>query len=285
MTDYRLSFRNHTLSLGPSTCIMGILNVTPDSFSDGGQFFKTSQAVSRALQMVEEGADIIDIGGESTRPFSETVSLSEELDRVIPVIEHLARNVPVPISIDTYKAEVARRAIEAGASIVNDISAMTMDPDMARVVGEYKVPVVLMHMKGTPKTMQANPHYDDPVREIRDYLAAAIRHAEAQGIDRAMIMADIGIGFGKTVAHNFTLLKHLDAFASLDVPLLVGTSRKAFIRKTLATDEKQATTHDIEIGTQATISASILAGAHIVRVHDVASTRATVKIIDALKQA
>ncbi|GAB6096483.1 dihydropteroate synthase [Desulfatiferula olefinivorans] len=285
MTDYRLSFRNHTLRLGPSTCIMGILNVTPDSFSDGGRFFKTSRAVSRALEMVEEGADIIDIGGESTRPFSETVSLSEELDRVIPVIEHLSRNVPVPISIDTYKAEVARRAIEAGAAIVNDISAMTMDPDMARVVAESRVPVVLMHMKGTPKTMQTDPRYEDPVREIKDYLAAAVERAVDQGIDRSMIIADIGIGFGKTVAHNFTLLKHLDAFASLGVPLLVGSSRKAFIRNTLATDDKPATAHDIEIGTQATVSASILAGAHIVRVHDVAATRATVKIIDALKQS
>jgi dihydropteroate synthase len=265
---------------------MGILNVTPDSFSDGGRFFQTSQAIARAKQMVDEGADIIDIGGESTRPFSEAVPADEEIRRVVPVIEAISKQVPVPISIDTNKAEVAEKAILAGASIVNDISAMDMDPGMARVVSDHKVPVILMHMQGTPRTMQANPHYDDPVREIIEYLDSVIRKAEAAGIPRSMIIADPGIGFGKTMDHNFHLLKHLSEFSRLEVPILVGTSRKAFIRKTLALDDPgKDDAHGIEIGTQATVSASILGGAHIVRVHDVASTVATVKILDRLKNA
>ncbi|MBU1170854.1 MAG: dihydropteroate synthase [Proteobacteria bacterium] len=285
MNDFLLSFKEHKLKLGTSTCIMGILNVTPDSFSDGGRFFKTSQAVSRAQQMVEEGADIIDIGGESTRPYAKAVSLSEEINRVIPVIEQLAKKIHVPISVDTTKAEVARRAIEAGASIVNDISAMEMDPDMASVVATSKVPVVLMHMMGTPGTMQDTPHYHDPVKEIYAYLESAIQKAEQQGISRSMIIADPGIGFGKTMAHNFILLKHLRDFSSLNVPILVGSSRKAFIRNTVSTNTDKDMSHAIEIGTQATVSAAILGGAHMVRVHDVASTQATVKIIDALKNA
>lgn len=285
MNEFCLSFKGHKLKLGPSTCIMGILNVTPDSFSDGGRFFKTAQAVDRARQMVEEGADIIDIGGESTRPFAESVSVSEEIDRVIPVIEQLAKQIPVPISIDTNKAEVARLAVAAGASMINDVSAMEMDPNMAQVVADSQVPIVLMHMKGTPRTMQENPHYDDPVKEIRDYLEMVIKKAELKGIPRTMIIADPGIGFGKTMAHNFILLKHLAEFTSLNVPLLVGSSRKAFIRNTVSNGKDKDMSHDIEIGTQATVSASILGGAHIVRVHDVASTLATVKIIDALKNA
>jgi dihydropteroate synthase len=285
MHEYLLSFRDHKLKLGPRTCIMGILNVTPDSFSDGGHFFKATQAIERAHQMVKEGADIIDIGGESTRPFSEAVPLEEELNRVVPVIRELSREIAVPISIDTNKAEVARQALDAGASIVNDISAMEMDLDMAKVVAAYQVPVILMHMKGTPRNMQENPRYDDPVKEIFDYLAGVIEKAENNGIPRSLIIADPGIGFGKTINHNFILLKHLDAFSNLNVPILVGSSRKGFIRKTVAGDTREATPQDIEIGTQATVSASVLGGAHIVRVHDVASTLATVKIIDALKNA
>lgn len=284
MSDYTLTFRDHKLKLGANTCIMGILNVTPDSFSDGGRFFKMTQAVDRAFEMVEEGADIIDIGGESTRPYSDEVSLEEELKRVIPVIERLAKEISVPISVDTYKAEVARQALDAGAGIVNDISAMEMDDNMARVVAEYKVPVILMHMLGNPRNMQDNPRYEDPVREICDYLDAVIQKAEKQGIPKSMIIADPGIGFGKTMEHNYTLLKRLDEFSVLDVPILVGSSRKAFIRNTVSTG-KDSDPQAIETGTQATVSASILAGAHIVRVHDVASTLATVKVIDALKRA
>lgn len=283
MNEFTLTFRDHKLKLGENTCIMGILNVTPDSFSDGGRFFKVAHAIDRAIQMVEEGANIIDIGGESTRPYSDEVSLDEEIKRVIPVIERLAKEIPVPISVDTYKAEVAQRALDAGASIVNDISAMEMDGNMAKVVADYKVPVIVMHMLGTPRTMQDDPRYDDPVKEICSYLESVIQKAESQGVPRSMIIADPGIGFGKTMEHNFILLKHLDAFSTLNVPLLVGTSRKAFIRNTVSTGNKNDS-RTIEIGTQATVSASILGGAHIVRVHDVASTVATVKIIDALKR-
>ena len=285
MNEFTLSFKGHTLKLGRNTCVMGILNVTPDSFSDGGRFFQTSQAIARARQMVDEGVDIIDIGGESTRPNADDVSVEEEIRRVVPVIEAISKQVSVPISIDTAKADVAEQAILAGASIVNDVSAMEMDPRMVQVVFENKVPVILMHMKGSPRTMQVNPHYDDPVMEIRQYLENAIRKAEEKNIPRSMIIIDPGIGFGKTMDHNYHLLKHLPDFSRLNVPILVGTSRKAFIRKTLADNSGKDISHDIEIGTQATVSASILGGAHIVRVHDVASTVATVKIIDRLKNA
>jgi dihydropteroate synthase len=285
MNTYSLSFKGHHLKLGENTCIMGILNVTPDSFSDGGRFFKAGQAIEQAHAMVEQGANIIDIGGESTRPFSDAVPADEELRRVIPVIQELAKDLPVPISIDTCKAVVAAKALEAGASIVNDVSAMEMDPDMARVVSAHQVPVVLMHMLGNPKTMQVKPHYDDVVTEIVTYLENVIRKAEDQGIARSMVIADPGIGFGKTIEHNFRLLKHLPEFHRLGVPILVGSSRKAFIRKTLGEGEGRDISRDIETGTQATVSASVLGGAHIVRVHDVASTVATVKILDAMKRA
>ena len=284
MDTFNLSFKGQHLKLGENTCVMGILNVTPDSFSDGGRFYKTSQAISRAQSMVEEGVDIIDIGGESTRPFSEPVSAEEEIRRVIPVVRELAKTLPVPISVDTCKAEVAEQAILAGASIINDISAMEMDPRMSRVVSESKVPVILMHMKGSPRTMQENPHYDDVVTEIYQYLENAIRKAEESDIPRSMIIADPGLGFGKTITHNFLLLKHLPVFLKLGVPLLVGSSRKAFIRKTLGVVEGKDMSHAIETGTQATVSAAVLGGAHIVRVHDVASTVFTVKILDALKR-
>lgn len=285
MNSFSLSFKGHHLKLGTNTCVMGILNVTPDSFSDGGRFFKASQAIDQAHKMVEQGADIIDIGGESTRPFSEAVPAEEEIRRVVPVIRELAKTIPVPISIDTNKAIVAEQAIEAGASIVNDVSAMEMDPDMARVVADNKVPVILMHMLGLPKTMQVNPHYDDVVSEIIVYLENVIRKAEERGIPKSMIIADPGIGFGKTIEHNFRLLKHLQEFKCLNVPILVGSSRKAFIRKTLGEAEGKDISREIEIGTQATVSASVIGGAHIVRVHDVASTVATVKILDAMKRA
>lgn len=286
MSHFSLSFKSHHLKLGENTCVMGILNVTPDSFSDGGRFFKFGQAVEQAHAMVSQGADIIDIGGESTRPFSDPVPAEEELRRVVPVIQELAKTLPVPISIDTCKAVVAEKALEAGAAIVNDVSAMGMDPDMIRVVRDHKVPVVLMHMLGNPKTMQSNPHYDDVVADILHYLDTVIRKAEDGGLERSMIIADPGIGFGKTINHNFKLLKNLPAFAALNVPLLVGSSRKAFIRKTLGEAEGKDISRDaIETGTQATVSAAILGGAHIVRVHDVASTAVTVKILDAMRRA
>lgn len=286
MKEFNLSFKGHNLKLGKNTCVMGILNITPDSFSDGGVFFKYNDAITRAQQMIKEGADIIDIGGESTRPFAEPVSTKEEIQRVIPVIKELYKTISVPVSIDTAKAEVAKKAIEAGASIVNDITAMEGDPLMASVVSEYEVPVIVMHMKGKPRTMQLKPHYDDPVKEIYDYLAAIIEKAVKNNIPKSKIIIDPGIGFGKTISHNFILHKHLKKFQKLNVPILFGSSRKSFIRKTLSNgSEEEISSALIEIGTQASVSAAILNGAHIVRVHDVASTIATIKIIDSIKNA
>lgn len=285
MTTFDIVWKNHRLNLGHRTCIMGILNVTPDSFSDGGKFFNFQHAINRAKQMVEEGADIIDIGGESSRPNAAPVSAAEEIRRVVPVVEELVKHIDVPISVDTVKAEVARRALDAGAAIINDITALTGDPDMAKVVADYDVPVVLMHMKGTPGTMQNNPSYEDPVGEISAYLRDAITRAEAAGIAREKIIVDPGIGFGKTLGHNYTILKHLKNFEALGVPILMGTSRKSFIRKTLEENGREVPMEEIELGTQATVSASILGGAHIVRVHDVKATATTVRITDNIATA
>ncbi|QTA90536.1 dihydropteroate synthase [Desulfonema magnum] len=286
MKTYTLSWENHTLELGKRTCVMGIVNVTPDSFSDGGKFFNCDEAVAQGEKMVEDGADIIDIGGESTRPFSEEVSAQEEIQRVIPVIEKLAKRISVPISIDTTKAGVARQAIEAGASVINDISSLHLDPDMADVAAEYGVPVILMHMKGTPKTMQVSPTYDDVVKEVITFFEDEISNAEKRGIPRSKIIIDPGIGFGKTVEHNLLLIQRLDEFKSLDTPILMGTSRKAFIRNLLKNEtdkDLDPASPEAETGTQASVAASVLNGAHIVRVHNVVNTCATLKIIDAIK--
>ena len=288
MKPYTLEWHGHRLELGTRTCVMGILNTTPDSFSDGGHFFDPADALAQGQKLVDEGADILDIGGESTRPFSEGVSDEEELRRVIPVIEALAPRIAVPISIDTTKAAVAKRALEAGAAIINDVSALRLDPDIASVAADSGVPVILMHMLGTPRTMQVDPSYSDLFGEIRGFLQTAIDTAVAAGIDRDLIVADPGIGFGKTVEHNLLLVKHMDAFESLDVPLLIGPSRKAFIRTILKGDSEREVTPDlpeVAVGTQAAVAASVLSGAHIVRVHDVAATRATVTLVDAVRQA
>jgi len=276
------------MEFGPKTCIMGIVNVTPDSFSDGGNFFTPDAAVAQGEKLAADGADILDIGGESTRPFSEPVSEDEELRRVVPVIENLTKRLSIPISIDTMKAAVARRAIEAGASIINDISALRFDPDMAAVAAAFETPVVLMHMLGDPKTMQKSPAYDDVVIEIREFLEDAIRRAMHQGISKSKLIIDPGIGFGKTIAHNLLLINHLESFAALEVPILIGPSRKAFIRNLLKDGQSEDISPDlpiVETGTQAAVAAAVLRGAHIVRVHDVASTRATIRILDAMKAA
>jgi len=283
---YTLSWSDHSLILGDRTCIMGIVNVTPDSFSDGGKFFTCDAAVAHGEKLANDGADIIDIGGESTRPFSEAVSDEEEIRRVGPVIEKLSQRLSVPISIDTVKASVARRAIEAGASLINDIGALRFDPEMTDVAVEFGVPVILMHMLGTPKTMQVSPSYDDVVGEIKAFLENAAGYAEKKGISRSKIVIDPGIGFGKTVEHNLLLIKHLHELKKLDIPILIGPSRKSFIRNILAGNAGKTIKPDtpvLEIGTQAAIAAAILHGAHIVRVHDVAGTCATAKIIDAIK--
>ena len=284
-TAYRLAWDRHVLDLGRRTCVMGVVNVTPDSFSDGGRFFDAAAAVSQGERMAAEGADIIDIGGESTRPFSEPVAAEEEIRRVVPVIAALAARVRVPISVDTTKAAVARRALEAGAAMVNDISALRFDPDLAGVAAEFGVPVILMHMRGEPRSMQVAPHYDEPVTDIRGFLGEAAGAAERRGIPRARLIVDPGIGFGKTPEHNLQLIRRLQEFAALDLPILVGPSRKSFIRRLVKPDGAKdipASLPVVETGTQAAVAAAVLNGAHIVRVHDVANTAATVKVVDAI---
>ena len=288
MTAYSLAWGKHRLDFGKRTCIMGVLNVTPDSFSDGGKFFTFDDAVAQGCRLFEEGADILDIGGESTRPFSNPVSEEEEILRVVPVIEKLSKRMSIPISIDTTKAGVAEQAIKAGASMINDVSSLSSDPNMANVAVEYGVPVILMHMLGNPKIMQIEPFYDDLINEIKTFLDNAIDQAENKGISRLKIIIDPGIGFGKTVGHNLLLIQRLHEFNVLRVPIMIGTSRKAFIRNLLkdnTVEEINADSAMVESGTQASIAAAVLNGAHILRVHDVANTRVTVKIIDAIKNA
>lgn len=268
------------LDFSEKTLLMGILNVTPDSFSDGGEFFDTGSAVRRALQMVRDGADIIDVGGESTRPGSEPVALDEELRRTVPVIEAVARETGVPISIDTYKPEVARRALDAGASIINDISGLRSDPDMARVAAGHKAPVVVMHIKGTPRDMQTKePSYEALIPEILDYLRGSIRIALEAGIGEDAIIVDPGIGFGKTVEHNLEIISNLREFARLGKPVLVGPSRKSFIGAVLG---GLPAGERLE-GTAAAVTASVLNGANIVRVHDVKEMARVLKVADAIK--
>nr|MCU0603383.1 dihydropteroate synthase [Desulfobacterales bacterium] len=263
-TAYRLAWGRHVLDLGRRTCIMGVLNVTPDSFSDGGRFYDAAAAVAQGERLAAEGADIIDIGGESTRPFSEPVAIEEEIRRVVPVVAALAARIRVPISVDTTKAAVARRALEAGAAMINDISALRFDPDLAGVGAEFGVPVVLMHMRGEPRTMQVAPHYDEPVTDIRVFLGEAAAAAERLGIPRERLIVDPGIGFGKTPEHNLRLIRRLPEFAALGLPILVGPSRKSFIRRLVKPDGAKDIPPSlpvVETGTQAAVAAAVLNGA------------------------
>ncbi len=269
--------RGKTLTLGTNTHVMGILNVTPDSFSDGGNYLDVQQAIVHAETMVAEGATLIDIGGESSRPGASPVSVNDELARVLPVVRALADTVDVLLSVDTYKAEVARRALEAGAHVVNDITALCGDPDMAATVAEMEAGVVLMHMKGTPRTMQQSPEYNDVVNEVCAWLKKKIQNAEAQGIAPERIIVDPGIGFGKTTQHNLELLKRLSEFRALKKPLLIGTSRKSFIGNIL----EVPVTERVE-GTAATVCWAIAHGADIVRVHDVKANVRAAQMTDAL---
>jgi len=243
---------------------MGVLNVTPDSFSDGGVFQGVRSAVDRALQMEDEGADIIDIGGESTRPFATPLSERDEIDRVVPVIEKLAGRLSVPISVDTYKSGVAREALRAGAEIVNDISSMTFDPDMSVVVNESNAGLILMHTRGRPEDMQLNTGYSDIVLEICSFFAVTLKRVDEAGINRSRVVLDPGIGFGKDVNGNLEILRRLGEFSTLGQPILVGTSRKSFIGAVL---DRQI--GERIFGTAATVAAAVLNGADILRVHDV----------------
>ncbi len=267
--------------------VMGVLNVTPDSFSDGGRYLRTDAAIRRAEQLAAEGADLIDLGGESTRPGSRSVSVEEELRRVIPVIRRLAGRVRVPMSIDTSKAEVAHRALEAGAVMVNDVTALRGDPRMAEVLARARVPVILMHMRGTPRTMQARPRYRDVVSDVQGFLAEAIARAERAGIASDSILIDPGLGFGKTVAHNLRLLQQLHVLQSLGKPIVVGASRKSFIGRTLVAPPARRDTSSpawtvparsaagVEERLPGSLACAVWAaqqGAHVVRVHDVKAT-------------
>lgn len=285
---FSLEFGKFCLNLGSQTCIMGILNATPDSFSDGGKFNTLETAVKQGLKLAEDGAHILDIGGESSRPFATPVSEQEELARVIPVIEVLSKEIDIPISIDTVKATVAKEALNAGATIINDISAFEKDPAMADLAARRDVPVVLMHMKGTPETMQRHPDYDDLMAEITDYLADRSELAIKEGIKKDRIILDPGIGFGKTAEHNLTLINRLDKITSLGFPVLMGPSRKSFIQNVLSAAENALIGPDnikAEYGTLAAVSAAVLNGAHIVRVHDVEKVRPFTHMIDAIRNA
>ncbi len=276
-SDLTYRFGEVTLEFGKRTYLMGILNITPDSFSDGGRFFEQTDAVLHSFQMIKDGADIIDVGGESTRPGADPILLEEELRRVIPVIRKIRQKNSVPISIDTYKSQVAIEALNAGANIVNDISGLHFDEKMADAIAGSGASVVIMHIKGTPKNMQADPHYDDVVKEIYDYLAEAVEAAKRKGIKQIMI--DPGIGFGKTIQHNLEIIRRLDEFRGIGVPVLIGVSRKSFIGKILETPVETR----LE-GTAAAVTASILHGADIVRVHDVREMRRVALVADAIRR-
>lgn len=252
--------------------------MTPDSFSDGGLFFDPGKAVEHGLALEAEGADILDVGGESTRPGAMPVPVEEEIKRVIPVIQALSTQVKVPLSIDTYKAEVARLAIAAGASIINDISALRFDPDMVHIARDYKTPVVLMHILGSPRDMQNNPVYDDVVQDVYHFLKERIEYAEMNGIRHEDIIIDPGIGFGKRLPHNLSLIKHLEVFKGLRCPILIGPSRKSFIGEVL----RQPVDERIE-GTAAVVAVAVMKGASIIRVHDVKAMKSVIRMAEAIK--
>ncbi|HLL77826.1 MAG TPA: dihydropteroate synthase [Pyrinomonadaceae bacterium] len=271
------------LPVGARTLVMGVLNVTPDSFSDGGQFLDAGRAVARAEQMIAEGADIIDVGGESTRPGSESVGAEEELRRVVPVVARLAKEADVAVSVDTTKSEVARAALDAGAEIVNDISALRFDFRVADECARAGAGLVLMHMRGTPATMQRQPFAADVFADVTTGLRAGVAMAERRGVGRSSVAVDPGVGFGKSAEQNVELIAHLGRLAAEfpDLTLLVGTSRKSFIGKLLG----DAPLHERLHGTMATVTAAILGGAHVVRVHDVRAAVDTALVADAIKRA
>ncbi len=272
-------FQNWCINPDRKTLVMGIINVTPDSFSDGGKYVKIKNAINHAKKMVDDGADIIDVGGESTRPGAKEVSISEELRRVIPVVESIRLNFPdILISIDTTKSVVARKAIKAGADIINDVSGLNSDIEMVGVVANLKVPIIIMHMKGNPKNMQINPKYKNLIGEITSFFEKKIKIATELGINRNLIIIDPGIGFGKTINHNFEIISKLKEFSKLNLPIMIGPSRKSFIGKTL-----NLPVESLIEGTSATITASILNGANIVRVHDVLEMKRVVEISEKIR--
>jgi dihydropteroate synthase len=277
---FRLKLRSQTLVLGQRTLVMGVLNITPDSFSDGGKYQQPEIAVEQALALEQACADLLDIGGESTRPGSEETSASEELDRVLPVLEGLRGRLKIPVSVDTRRSTIAELAICAGAQIINNVSGLRGDERMAEVAAKHGVPLILMHMRGEPRTMQRGPFARDVIRDVARGLRDSVARARKAGVAKAQIILDPGIGFGKSYAQNYELIEKLPQLAVLGYPLLVGISRKGFLGATLAHGGKAAPPEERIWGTAATVTASILGGAHIVRVHDVAEMVQVARVAD-----
>jgi dihydropteroate synthase len=277
---FRLKLRTKTLVLGERTLIMGVLNVTPDSFSDGGKYDQPEIAIEHALALELAGADLLDIGGESTRPGSEETSASQELDRILPVLEGLRGRLKIPVSVDTRRSTVADIALRADAEIINDVSGLRSDPRLAGVAAKYGAPLILMHMRGEPRTMQRGPFARDVVKDVARGLRDSVARARQAGVAKSQIILDPGIGFGKSYSQNYELLQKLPELAALGYPLLVGSSRKGFLGATLAHEGKPAPPEERIWGTAATVTACILGGAHIVRVHDVAEMVQVARVAD-----
>jgi dihydropteroate synthase len=280
---FRLRLRSRTLILGERTLVMGVLNITPDSFSDGGRYLDSGAAVARALQLEEDGADILDVGGESTRPGASAIAAEEELRRILPVIEVLRGKLRIPMSVDTRRGEVAKAALAAGAEILNDVSGLRMDQGLGEVARRARAPLILMHMRGTPRTMQKGPFARDVIRDVMSGLREAVARAKREGLAKSQLLLDPGIGFGKKHEQNFEILATLPEFARLGCPIVIGTSRKAFLGKALAgSDSPSDPPGERLLGTAATVTASILGGAHIVRVHDVAEMVRVARVADSI---
>ncbi len=279
MTSYAIKCRNFDLNPKKKTIIMGVLNVTPDSFSDGGKFLTTTAIIDQCKRLIEQGADIIDVGGESSRPFAEPVPLQEELERVMRAVKAIRTFSDIPISVDTTKVQVARQALLGGADIINDISALRFDEGMAELIAFEGVPVILMHMKGTPRDMQIDPYYDDVVGEIYDFFQERIEYCLSKGIDKKQIILDPGIGFGKRFQDNLDIINNLETFLDLNAPVLVGPSRKAFLGK-ITGHEDPAKRDNATCGA---VVASVLNGASIVRVHEPACIADAVKVAYTLR--
>jgi dihydropteroate synthase len=284
--QFRLRLPSRTLMLGERTLLMGVLNITPDSFSDGGRYLDSQAAIVRALELERGGADLLDIGGESTRPGAARITVHDELRRILPVIEILRGKLRIPMSVDTQKAEVAEAALASGAEILNDVSGLRMDPRLAEVARRARVPMILMHMRGTPRTMQRGPFASDVIRDVMAGLREAVARAKRAGLAESQLLLDPGIGFGKRHDQNFEILARLPEFARLGSPIVVGTSRKAFLGKALARPGEGVLPSDERLlGTAATVTASIFGGAHIVRVHDVAEMAQVVRVTDQVMKA
>ena len=279
---FRLKLNSRTLVLGERTLVMGVLNVTPDSFSDAGKFLQPDRAIEQAYAIERAGADLLDIGGESTRPGSVETPPCEELDRILPVLEALRGRLRTPISVDTRRASVAEIAVRAGAELVNDVSGLRSDPQVAEVAARHRVPLILMHMRGEPRTMQSGGFARDVMKDVIQGLRKSMAVARKAGVAKSQMILDPGIGFGKSFAQNYEILQKLPQLAKLGFPLLVGTSRKGFLGATLARDGRAAPPEDRIWGTAATVTSSILHGAHIVRVHDVAEMIQVARVADCL---